>query len=130
MTTLAYAGTLTVRTCWCGIRHAIPEELSLAADRNKSLVVFCPVGHEWVSGSHELRESDRLREWLEQERDRSARIAAERDQVEASLRATKGVITKMRKRASAGMCPCCQRTFQQLARHMASQHPGFVEATS
>lgn len=27
----------------------------------------------------------------------------------------------------AGVCPCCNRTFKNLARHMAGQHPGFTE---
>jgi hypothetical protein len=29
--TLSYSGTLTVETCWCGCRHAIPSELSRQA---------------------------------------------------------------------------------------------------
>lgn len=70
-------------------------------------------------------EAVRLRERLRAERDRAARLAAERDQAEASARAYKGAATKARKRAKAGTCPCCKRTFQQLARHMASQHPDF-----
>jgi hypothetical protein len=24
-----------------------------------------------------------------------------------------------------GVCPCCNRTFQQLARHMKAKHPGY-----
>src|SRR5262245_30141922 len=27
MTTLTYTGELTVLTCWCGMRHAVPVEL-------------------------------------------------------------------------------------------------------
>lgn len=29
------------------------------------------------------------------------------------------------KRIKAGVCPCCTRTFQNLARHMAGEHPEF-----
>jgi len=35
----------------------------------------------------------------------------------------RGVLTKERKRVGNGVCPCCSRTFQNLQRHMASQHP-------
>lgn len=28
----------------------------------------------------------------------------------------------------AGMCPCCRRTFKQLAEHMKSKHPDFDPA--
>ena len=48
MTTLTYQGELVMRTCWCGIRHAIPEELSRSADRDKSTSVYCPLGHPFV----------------------------------------------------------------------------------
>jgi hypothetical protein len=27
-----------------------------------------------------------------------------------------------------GVCPCCNRTFQNLARHMAGKHPDYEEA--
>lgn len=28
-------------------------------------------------------------------------------------------------RANHGVCPCCKRTFSQLARHMKTKHPDF-----
>lgn len=37
----------------------------------------------------------------------------------------KGVIAKTKKRLAHGVCPCCQRTFQDLARHMQSKHPDY-----
>jgi hypothetical protein len=32
---------------------------------------------------------------------------------------------KARKRAAAALCPCCNRSFVQLRRHLASQHPDY-----
>ncbi len=32
-----------------------------------------------------------------------------------------------RERIVSGVCPCCNRTFQNLARHIAGQHPDFAE---
>lgn len=123
MSTLTYSGTLVIKTCWCGIRHAIPSELARQAEHN-GRAVYCPLGHEWVVKE---TEAEKLRKQLENEREYSARVVAARDQTEASLRATRGVVTKLKKRASAGVCPCCNRTFQNVARHMATKHPDFAE---
>lgn len=126
--TLTYSGTLVVVTCWCGTRHAVPQELRGKqerehADGRTQTNIYCPLGHSYVIAGE--GEAARLERQLANARDRSAQLAAERDQAEASARAYKGVATKARKRAKAGVCPCCNRTFQQLARHMASQHPTF-----
>lgn len=86
----------------------------------------CPNGHPWVF-TGKTREQ-KLQAELERERDHSAWLVAELDQKKASLRATKGVVTRKRKelaRVKAGVCPCCSRTFQNLARHMKSKHPEF-----
>jgi hypothetical protein len=128
MATLTYSGSLTVSTCWCGLRHAVPTELhehQRRAHRNGEHVptIYCPLGHPYVPSGK--GEAAKLREQLERERDRAARLAASRDQAEASARAYKGVATRARRRASAGVCPCCNRTFQQLARHMKTKHPDF-----
>lgn len=40
-------------------------------------------------------------------------------------RAQKGQNTRLKNRIAAGVCPCCNRSFQNVARHMAGQHPDF-----
>jgi hypothetical protein len=55
---------------------------------------------------------------------RSEREIAERERRRAN--GYKGHATRITKRAKAGVCPCCNRTFKQLAAHMASQHPTFT----
>lgn len=70
-------------------------------------------------------ELERTRKQLERA---ETRERAARDQAEAAERsaiAYKGHATRLRKRAAAGVCPCCTRSFQNLQRHMASQHPTF-----
>ncbi len=47
------------------------------------------------------------------------------DQTKMSLRATKAVATRRKKqidRVDKGVCPYCDRTFQNLQRHMQSKH--------
>ena len=117
MTTMNYTATLTVVHCTCGIAYAIPDALyDQAMERGKSL--YCPVGHSW-----HYTESTEAK--LKREREKSARLRAEADQLQASLVAQKGVATKLRKkveRAEHGVCPHCNRSFQNLRRHMESKH--------
>jgi hypothetical protein len=49
----------------------------------------------------------------------------------ASVRAEKAErkVKKLTKRTAAGTCPCCQRTFSNMAEHMKHQHPQFVADT-
>lgn len=79
------------------------------------------------------RERDRLAQRIaekddtiraERERTESARRIADHNQ--RSDNAYKGVATKLKKRAVAGVCPCCNRQFRELERHMASKHPNFA----
>lgn len=129
MTTLTYSGELTVTQCWCGLGHAVPVTL-LAEKKRTGGQIFCPLGH---SGVFKGSENDRLKQQL---RDAEARLTHARDErdwererrhsTERSLAATKGVLTRTKKRIAAGVCPCCHRTFQQLGRHMAGQHPDYV----
>jgi RNase P subunit RPR2 len=45
---------------------------------------------------------------------------------ESQRRAEKGAKTKLKKRAAAGVCPCCQRSFENVRRHISHMHPEFV----
>lgn len=126
--TLTYVGELVVVTCWCGMRHAVPEELDdfqarQRRDGRDQTAIYCPLGHTHIRAGE--GEAATLRKQLELARNREATVRAELDQTEASLRAHKGVATKLRKRVAAGVCPCCNRTFQNLSRHMAGQHPDY-----
>lgn len=40
--------------------------------------------------------------------------------------AARGQVTRLKRRAANGVCPCCTRTFADLKRHMANQHPDFT----
>lgn len=131
-----YAGEtdLAVMTCpICGITYAIPKRLrDTAYDRGKREITwYCPNGHDL--GYNGPSEQERAEQKAKREGDRAARLQARLDQTESALRAQKGRATRFkndrdreRKRVAAGVCPCCNRTFQDLARHMAGQHPDFA----
>jgi hypothetical protein len=36
------------------------------------------------------------------------------------------VATRIRNRIAAGVCPCCTRTFKNVARHIKDKHPTYV----
>lgn len=126
--TIAYSGQLVVSTCWCGMRHAVPSELLDHQERahndgREVPSIYCPLGHQYVPAGE--GEAARAKRRLKYAQDDNARLDAEREQAEASARAYKGAATKARKRAKAGTCPCCKRTFQQLSNHMRRKHPDF-----
>jgi hypothetical protein len=118
--TMNYTETLVVTHCWCGIALAIPSNLHRVAHDEKGHSVYCPLGHPFTYGnSYEERLAAERR-----------RHEATRDLLRAeenSHKATRGHLTRQKKRVAAGVCPCCHRTFKQLARHMRSKHPDYVE---
>lgn len=105
----------------CGISFALPDYL-LHRLRNNGNSFYCPVGH-----SNVFKETEVMR--LRAKLDEQTRIATQ--QAERALRAQqeKEVEIKARmvaerklKRVNKGVCPCCNRTFQNLAKHMATKH--------
>jgi len=118
MTSLNYTETLTVVHCTCGMPFGIPESLNKQALESERVSIFCPRGHSW-------HYTETMEKRLRREREKTARIQAQADQLQAQLSAQKGVATKLRKkveRAEHGVCPHCNRSFQNLRRHMESKH--------
>lgn len=100
----------------CGVAFAIPSELNDRL-RETHRAFYCPNGHkQWYTGE---TEADRLRKQLDAETQRSRQLSLEKAQIEAQA-------SKLAKRIAAGVCPCCNRTFQNLARHIETKHQGQV----
>lgn len=127
--TMTYTGTLAIEECCnCHITFAMPKDLQRRCGETGGNF-YCPLGH---AQHYTTTEVQRLRDKLVREqnwrKDADIRAQAAQDQAqtaERSARAYKGQVTKIRKRVANGVCPCCNRTFANLARHMAGQHPGF-----
>jgi hypothetical protein len=114
----------------CGVTYTVPEP-KYDHMREDGGYASCPNGHQWG-----WSEGRRQRDALRRERDLLAQQVAQRDDeiraqreareaAERQARAAKGEITKLKKRASAGTCPCCNRTFSNMAAHMKTKHPEF-----
>lgn len=126
---LSYTGQLVVTTCWCGIRHAVPEELydlvhRQHEDGRAQRSIYCPLGHPWTFAG-ESRTAQLERELASTRRSRAAAHDLLRAE-ERSHAATRGHLTRAKRRTAAGVCPCCHRTVKQLADHMATKHPEYV----
>jgi len=85
---------------------------------------FCPNGH----GQHFVgkTEAERLQEQLAKERSRVAFYKRESESQKRSRAAIKGQLTKTRNRIANGVCPCCNRSFADLQRHMSTKHPDYA----
>jgi hypothetical protein len=86
---------------------------------------WCPNGHERV---YREPENARLKRELEAARARATHAEDQRQAAERSAAAHRGQATRLRKRVANGVCPCCNRSFQNLHRHMSTQHPDYTES--
>lgn len=126
METLTHSGTLVVTSCWCGIGVAIPESLYRQA-RDQGESVYCPLGHTFVWKKTRVQE---LENEVARLRDDKTFWRGEAEREQRRARAARGQVTKIKNRVGNGVCPCCKRTFANVARHMANQHPDFTKETA
>ena len=101
--------------CSCGIVFSMPEEV-LNRRRGDKKSFFCPNGHSQAYTG-------------ESDQEKISRLAREANTARAALAHTDKLLSAeraARKRAAAriakGVCPKCNRTFGNVARHMSSKH--------
>lgn len=126
MSSMTYVETLELNHCArCGVAFGITQDLEHRR-REDHDTFYCPHGHPNVfrgkTEAEKLREEKRLLERRLANKDEDLRSTR------ASLVATRGQLTKTRKRVANGVCPCCNRSFVNVQRHIAGQHPEFKEA--
>lgn len=124
MPQINYTETLTVVSCTCGINFAIPETLHAQMLDHRGpggKSCYCPLGHKW----HFVGKTDAqvAREEAAAARRREQAVRELLSQEERSHTATKGHLTRVRKRVAHGVCPHCNRSFPNLEAHMHSKHP-------
>jgi len=115
----------TIQCLTCGVWHSLPQVMFDTCYKEGGFW-FCPNGHQrgYSEGStaKQLEKEKKRREWAEQ---RAERLREEAGESERRRIAQKAATTRLRNRAKAGVCPCCNRTFKQLAAHMKNKHPDF-----
>ena len=117
--------TLTLNTISCadcGVVFAMPSEYE-ASRRRDQKTFYCPSGH---GQSYSESEATRLARKLAA---KETELRAEKceslrqKQMRESVEAENARVNRKLKRVQSGVCPCCNRTFQDLQRHMATKHP-------
>jgi hypothetical protein len=103
----------------CGIAYGLPQGF-IEARRKDHKTWYCPNGCKahYPAGK---TDEQKLRE-------AQARETALQDQLAAAVRdaeATRVALIRDRHRFANGVCPCCDRYFANVHRHVSSQHPDY-----
>ena len=120
-TTVALGTKLFVEPCIdCGIVFAVPEGYNNAR-REDHRTFYCPNGHNL----HYPQESnaEKFQRLYHEAEKRAGRNYDRAEATERSLVATKGHVTRLRKKVLAGECPFCGQHLRDLERHISRQHP-------
>ena len=117
----------------CGILHAVPKDFQ-ERRRKDHAEFYCPNGHT----AHYYGETDeqkKIRALEEDKRILESRVrqAEEGEEIERQAReqsqrshaATKGVLTRTKKKIAKGQCPCCSMLFVDLLSHIRRRHPAY-----
>lgn len=103
------------------VRHMV----TLQRSHKNFYCTVCGKSNYWA-GRSDLEQLKREITTVKDQRDTARRNYHDQKSVtrgvRRSLTAHKGHTTRIKKRIAAGVCPCCNRTFQNLARHMENKH--------
>lgn len=117
---------VTEECCNCHMLFAVPADFERRRRRDHE-IFFCPAGHRQHYSAKS--EEEKLRAQLAEKEEEIRRVAMERDQEQTRAANLVKKVKKVEREAKAtlvrihaGVCPCCNRTFKALARHMATQH--------
>ncbi len=126
METVSISANLTVMTCSCGIIYAVPEIWRKEKERNHA-TWWCPNGcPRHYPGESDIEKAKRERTETEQ-RLQSELNAARHLKLVAERARDKAVKDKRKveRRVAHGVCPCCNKTFNDLSNHMVTEHKDF-----
>ncbi len=121
-----------VECCNCGCIFGMTAEMdSRLRENHKSFT--CPNGHSMhytqeTEAEKLKRQVAQLQTSIEHKDANISSLREQRSALERSRAALKGVHTRTCNRVKNGVCPCCNRTFANLANHMHSKHPDFKAA--
>lgn len=106
----------------CGISFAMPSRFYDRMLETRAFF-YCPRGHsQHFTGETEEAKLKRRLQWAE-EREKELRKDLEKEQHRS--RGLKAAHSRIKNRIVNGVCPCCNRTFRNLMRHMKTKHPKY-----
>jgi len=129
MTTQVFIGTFFVEYCYkCGIPFGLTNDFR-GRRLDDGQTFYCPSGHNQCFTKSNVQ---RLEEKLAVERRNQDNLKMDLKiqerytrNAQYRARAEKGAKTRMKNRIANGVCPCCNRTFKNVHRHMKNKHPKF-----
>lgn len=131
------ANTLTLNTtfiqedcCRCHANYCLTQDFVDRAHKQGGSW-YCPYcgtkQHYSKTENQKLKDEIKRRErLLASERARLDQVNADLKFTKNSLRAQKAAKTRIKNRVSKGICPCCNRYFINLHKHMENKHPDYV----
>ena len=126
METMTYTTELTTTSCGeCAAPFALPASIHRKC-KNDGRMMWCPTCGSSLTYSKTQNEVLQLA--LDAARRRVADQERQLEAVERSRAAMRGQVTKIKNRVARGICPCCNRSFENLTRHMATKHPDYANS--
>lgn len=107
--------------CWCGIAVLAPADLYKTALR-EGKTLYCVFGHTFGWNG----ENEKLKRQLAEAQAATSREIQAKWKAQAEAEVAERKLKKLKKRVTNGVCPHCQRTFTNLARHCKTKHPGVL----
>lgn len=107
----------------CGVEFGLPLGLQQARLQDHRSF-YCPNGHSMhYTAKTDVEKLSEAKQKLASAQEEARIQAARALQAENELSASRAEAERIAKRTKAGVCPCCNRSFVQLARHMKTKHP-------
>jgi hypothetical protein len=127
MIKISHDVTLVVETCCnCGTPFGIEANLQ-ENFRRHGASFYCPNGHKQYYAQTTDAKIKELERQLKTAQDNSKFYRGEAEHKARQLSATRGVLTRTKNRIHNGVCPCCNRQFVNLARHMKTKHADYTQ---
>lgn len=104
--------------CVCDAQIALAERHEEIL-RESEQSFYCPRGHRQSFRDGEV---DKLKSRLQEQIRIATQMADRAKSAELGEQAAVTELKRIKKRINAGVCTCCNRTFQNLARHMKTKH--------
>lgn len=117
----------------CGVETVLPANMARVR-RQDGGSFYCANGHSQSFTETAVAKLEKQLAFEKRQRelaDQNAAAAREsRDTARRAEAIVRGKLKAHKERVGNGVCPCCNRTFQNLMRHMSTKHPTFKTEAS